>query len=45
MPRANVHAALFVLEILLAAVQLKSSVLLIANRQQGPGNSKARMEG
>lgn len=44
-PRANVHAALFVLEILLAAVQLKSSVLLIANRQQGPGHSKAGMEG
>ena len=31
-PKANVYAALFVLEILHAAVQLKSSVMLIASR-------------
>lgn len=36
-PKANVYAALFVLEILLAAVQLKSSDVLIASGLEGRG--------
>lgn len=40
MPNANVHIALFVLETLLAAVPLKSSILLIANRPEGHGGSR-----